>query len=613
MESFCRRFVTDMIFGYISKIEYPEFENYFEECYPQGVTFKYRCHGRKAYFFRRNMDFSLCPTYYDSNSLMLCEGIPIRGSPDDGYKLVNIISKEDIERGFHDFIDEIVSNVSIVFFKNGNHPKLYLSSDRAATSRIYYRFIDKGIAFSSSFSALLHFVPFRTNCEAVYSTLKYGYVPPPLTLSEEIYVVPPSHYAAVDLLRMEIHHYSYFRFCFSEGHGFDLNRLNNILDASSEILSRMNGCLLLSGGVDSTLLVHKMSERCNKNTRSYFLAFGKNDPELAFAKKASVSSGSQLDVAYMDESRLYEIIDEIATSYDHPFNDGSVIPTYFLMKHVVNEGEKIIVDGTGGDGCFGFDTIASEIGWKFAYGLPTTLKKLVFSIYSQSGVWKRASFLEKMLRTVAKCREIDVNLGPLVSCPPNNVFSSNLKYDETIGRLSMSLVNKLTSPCSSEQVFKQRATVADIIFACGACMAAKTDLRNKFPQVYTLYPFLWKHILEEQGRISWSAKVNNGTVKWPLKRLLEPYMPHYFIYRNKHGFTPDLESYIKNEKVYILIKETFAKPNIADKFVNKRSLVELAENLPIIEGYSRPLRSFLWILLFIELWMSKHSRNYLFV
>jgi len=405
---------------------------------------------------------------------------------------------------------------------------------------------------------------------------------------------------------MEIFQYPYFRFSFLEEHGFDLDRLSDILDACSETLSRMNCCLLLSGGVDSTLLAHKMGERSNQNTRSYFLAFGKNDPELVFAKEASESSGSELDVIYMDENRLYEIIDEIATSYDHPFGDGSVIPTYFLMKHIINEGEKIIVDGTGGDGCFGFETIASEIFWELMYSLPTAFKKLTSSMYSHSGLWKRASIVEKIFRTIVKCLEIDVNLGSLVGSPPNDVFSSNFEYDETIGRLSTTLINKLIGPCSSGQIFKQRATVADIIFTCGGWAAAKTDLRNKFPEVHTLYPFLWKDVLEEQGKISWSAKVNNGIVKWPLKKLLEPYMPHYFIYRKKSGFTPDLESYMKNQKVYSLLRETFINQNTIDKFINKKKFIQLIENLQNMEHYSIPLRSLLWSLLFVELWISKH-------
>ena len=596
-----------MMFGYISRREYPRLENYLEKCDPKGITFRYWCGAKKAFFFRGSVATENAGAFYhDSNCLMLCEGIPIRGSPDSKYELVDRISEEDIKKGFHNFINEIVSNVSVIFFKKGNDPKLYLSSNRAASNRIYYQYTNEGIAFSSSFSVLLHFAPFRLNYEAIYSILKYGWAPPPLTLSKDVYVVPPSHYVTVDLSGNEICHHNYFRFCFSEERGFHLDKLDHILDATSEILSQMDGCLLLSGGVDSTLLAHKMSDRSNRNIRSYFGAFGENDPELPFAKEASKSSNSQLDVTYMDESRLGKIIDEIATSYDHPFKDGSVIPTYYLMKHIADEGEKIVIDGTGGDGCFGFKAIALAKPWMFAYGLPKVVKKLACSIYSHSGIWKKESFLEKPFRTIAKCCEVDCALGPPVGSPPNDVFLSNCEYDESIGRLSMNLINNLISPCSSRQIFKQRITVADIIFICGGRAGPKTDLRNKFPQVYTLYPYLWKDILEEQGRISWSAKINNGTVKWPLKRLLEPYMPHYFIYRKKSGFTPDLESYMKNQKVYSLIKETFMNPNIVDRFTNKNRFIKLVENLPIMERYSAPLRSLLWGLLFVQLWMNKH-------
>jgi asparagine synthetase B (glutamine-hydrolysing) len=592
-----------MMFGYISKREYPWLENYLEECDPKGITFRYRCGGKKAFFFRGGVgNERASPFYHDSNRLMLCEGIPIRGSPDNKYELVDMISEEDIKKGFYNFINEIVSNVSTIFLKTGNDPKLYLSSSRAAPNRIYYQYTNKGIAFSSSFSVLLRFAPFRPDYDAIYSILKSGYAPAPLTLSKDVCVVPPSHYVTVDLSENEISHHTYFRFCFSEEHGFRLNRLDQILDGTSEILSQMDSSLLLSGGVDSTLLAHKMSDRSNRNIRSYFLAFGENDPELPFAKEASKSSNSQLDVTYMDESRLFKIIDEIATFYDHPFKDASVIPTYYLMKHIADEGEKIVIDGTGGDGCFGFKAIALYKLWMFAYGLPKVVKRLISSIYSHSGIWKKESFLEKPFRTIAKCCEIDGALGQLVGSPPNDVFFPNFEYDENIGRLSMNLVNKLISPCSSEQNFNQKTTVAEIIFGCPRA-AAKTDLRNKFPQVYTLYPYLWKDILEEQGKISWAAKVNSGTVKWPLKKLLQPYVPHSFIYRKKSGLTPDVESYMKKQKVYSLIEETFMNPNVVDRLMDKKKFIKLVENLPVIENYSVPLRSLLWGLLFVELWV----------
>jgi asparagine synthase (glutamine-hydrolysing) len=596
-------FQKNMLFGYISKRNHPNLENYLEEYDSTGFSFRYNCGAKKAFFFKSG---GASPFYHDTDCLLLCEGILVRGSPDTKYELVHEINDEDIEKGFYKFIDEIVSNVSVIFFKKGNNPKLYLSSNRAATNRIYFRQTNEGIFFSSSFSLLIQLLPFKINHEAIYSILKYGYAPPPLTLSKDICIIPPSHYVIVDIAKNEILYYNFFKFCFSEEHGFNLKKLDKTLDAISEMLSGMDSCLLLSGGVDSTLLAHKMRNWSNGNLRSYFLAFGKKDPELPFAEEASKSSNSKLDITYMDKSRLVEIIDEIASFYDHPFKDASVIPTYFLMKHIVDKGEKIVIDGTGADGCFGFETIALEKLWMFMYILPKIVKRQISSIYSYSGIWKREGLLEKLFRTITKCRDIDGSIGNLISSPPNDVFFSNFKYDENINELLLSLVQNLISPYFNKDPFKQRSTVADIIFVCGASAGVKTDLRNKFPQVCTLYPYLWKDILEEQGKILWSAKIKNGIVKWPLKKLLEPYVPHSFIYRKKSGFTPDIESFLKNQKVYNLTKKTFMNSNVINSLVDKRKLNQLVEDLPIIENYSIPLRSLLWGLLFIELWVAKH-------
>jgi len=592
-----------MIFGYVSKKEYSSIENYLEEYDPKGTTFRYKSGGKKAFFFRGYSDFNLCPVYQDSTSLFLCDGIPIRGSLGNGYELVEIIDDKDLRKGFHNFIDEIVSNVSTVLFKNGNHPKLYLSSDRAGPGRIYYRYINGGIAFSSSLSVLLHFAPSRINYEAIYSILKYDSAPPPLTLSKDVYVVPQSHYVTVDLLEMRLLCRSYFRFRFSMEHGFNLKRLDALLDAVCETLGQINGCILLSGGVDSTLLAHKMHDQSNANIRSYFLALGRNDPELTFAREASESTNSQNTTFLMDNSRLVETLYETVNSHDDVFKDICTIPTYYLMKRIVSEGEKIVIDGCGADTCFGSKTIASEKFWTIASSFPRLAKKLLSTIYSQSGIWTKEGSLERILRVIAQSSEIDVILGPLVNPPPNSVLLSNHGYDKAIGRCFTNLVDKLTIPRADGQLFKERTTVATIIaFSC----PKKTHLRNKFPATYTLYPYLWKDLLEEQGKIPWSVKFNKGVVKWPLKKLLESYMPHDFVHRKQRAFDPDFESYLKDDGIYNSVKEICTNPKAVDPLISKSRLIKLVERLPTIERFSFSLCNLFWGILFVELWTSKH-------
>jgi len=496
--------------------------------------------------------------------------------------------------------------VSIIFFKKEDL-RLYLASSRTNTNRIYYRYIDGGLMFSSSFSILSHLGLSRINYEAIYSILKYGCIPPPLSPFKQIYVVPPSHYIVFNSSTML--ESQYFKFSFTEDHGANLDTLNNILNATSQVLCQLDCSLLLSGGVDSTLLAHKIHERSTNTIRTYFLALEKGDPEIVYAEEAAKSINAHLDIVFMDESKLSEIIYEIAGSYDYPFNDFSTIPTYFLFRHVVNKGERIIVDGSGADGCFGFGTIGPDkIPYIVAHSLPIFMKKVVHLIYSRSSLWKRGGVLENAFRTIAKYNEVnDVNLGPLIMVPSNNIFPLLQKYNERLGKLIVNLIDTLIEPSSVPNTFEERATVADIIFFAAAKMAEKTHLREKFPNVYTLYPLLWRDILWEQGKISWVAKINNGIVKWPLKKLLESYMPHSFIYRKKATPTPNFESYVKNEKTYQLLKDALKTRNILSNLFDKDKLDMFIEKILNINDYSLPLCHLLWGIIFTSLWLQKFS------
>jgi asparagine synthase (glutamine-hydrolysing) len=595
-----------MIFGYISKEEPTWIESYIKEKYPNGVEIACQYKEGRAWFFTNNTQFDFCQYYEDESRVLLFEGIPIIGSYNTGYKIIDAIRKSDIDNGFLNLIKEIASNVSVIFFEKESR-RLYLASDRANVNRIYYEYVDGTLIFSSSFSILSRLNLPKINYVAIYSILKFGCIPPPISLFEQIYVVPPAHFIIFNFSKLEFE-YPYFKFSFSGEHGTDLDTLNTILNATSQVLGQLDGALLLSGGVDSTLLAHKIHERSTNTIRAYFLALDKNDPERVYAEEAAKSVNAQFNTVFMNEDKLPEIIYEIAESYDYPFNDFSTIPTYFLFKEVVNKGEKIIIDGTGADGCFGFGAIGPDKApYIIAHSLPFFIKKITHILYSRTELWKKESTLETALRTIAKYYEVnDVNLGPLIMVPSNNIFPYMPKYNESLEKLIVNLIDSLIQS-SSSKTFEERATVADLIFSAAAKMAEKTHLREKFPNVYTVYPFLWRDILEEQGKISWSAKINNGIIKWPLKKLLEPYMLKSFIYRKKAAPTPNFEKYIKTRKVYQLFQENLLKNhnNIFNNIFNGNLLSMFINDLLDIYDYSLSLCHFLWGMIFITLWFQK--------
>ena len=91
--------------------------------------------------------------------------------------------------------------------------------------------------------------------------------------------------------------------------------------------------------------------------------------------------------------------------------------------------------------------------------------------------------------------------------------------------------------------------------------ALKTYSMCSNPSIEVIYPFMWKDILVEQGKLSWGCKKSGGINKWPLKKMLEEYMPREFIHRKKSGFTPPLKEWLHDEEIARYCKEIIFNEN----------------------------------------------------
>jgi len=562
----------------------------------------------KAEFYKTN---TFCkPLYQDKKNLILCQGIPIKGSFKDGYEVVTHYENGKVRRliDYQKMLNETISNVSMVFFTHDNREefRLVLSSNRAAGGRIYYRYINSGVVFSSNFSFLMRLAAFKINLKAFYSIVKYGASPSPLTIASDIYSVPPAHFAVFTSSNLKGSLYPYYKFRFTEKHGSDLSRLEEILNAIGEFLGQLGCSLLLSGGVDSTLIAHKMHEHSRKQIYAYFLSWGTEDPDLTFAIEAAKSSNCKLQVFYFLDTEVLKSLIEASCTSLHPFNDFTFIPTYVLMKRIDESGQnQIVVDCSGADACFGFGTLAMASIWKSLFKVPCKIKQLLTKIYIYSDIWRTPSTLEMILRTVAKSLEKDPNLGPIVICPPNDVFIARPKYDKELGNLFTRLIDGLLFSIFNKSIFNQRATVADIIHLCGNLMTAKTLLSDDLSHIQTLYPFLWKDVLDEQGNLSWNCKVRKGIVKYPLKKLLERYVPSEFVHRSKSGFAPNSINYLI-QKDFRPLYECLNSMDYIFSVINKKKWIDLLENLNRLSKPSISLANLLYGSLFTVLWLNNH-------
>lgn len=107
---------------------------------------------------------------------------------------------------------------------------------------------------------------------------------------------------------------------------------------------------LLSGGIDSAIVAHIMQKNSDAPIKTYTLAFAGLDNELEDARRTAELLGTDHTEIIINPKEILANIDDIIDTMEGPFDRGSLIPTYFLAKHVK---EKVVLVGEGADEVFG--------------------------------------------------------------------------------------------------------------------------------------------------------------------------------------------------------------------------------------------------------------------
>lgn len=602
-----------MITGYISVIKHQNIEQSLRQANPKGKAFEFSIGDRWCFFFHSSPNKFNKLAYYDESSLVLCDGIPVRKSSLADYEVIEKLNKEDINKGIDDLLNTIISNVSLIYFRtHESDAHIILSSNRASAGKIYYRSLKDGIAFSSDFTELLKFGEFNLDEKGLFSIVRYGACPAPFTISRNIQAVPPAHYVVFNLYGKHVRTQSYFKFDFPETNKSDLIPFSRLLDSSTYILDNLEASILLSGGIDSTVLAQKLSQHSDRRLRSYNLSFGDRDPETPYARDVACKTGSQLEIFNMESDIVLDTIIEATQAYSHPFNDSSIIPTYYLMARIAHyENEALIIDGTGGDEDFGLFNSSQLSSLRTAFGLPKFIKSAIFNLRKHSNQIGTMNKFDNTLWRISECHREDINLVPLALCPLTTPFRNDTgEYDEEISDTITRLYTNLLHSSLHNRQLNATVTVAKLSQVSCGMWCAKTHNLKTAPNLQTVYPFLWRDMLEEQGKLSWSAKINKETKKLPLKQLLEKEFPIDFIYRRKHGFGPPFETWFSNVKVYELLCDTLLSRNTAiDSIVDRVQLEKILQKLPHSTNWPGTFHNFLWGILYTELWIKANTRR----
>jgi len=147
--------------------------------------------------------------------IVLSQDLLVTADSDGEYRNFNLQKEfpEIFSRIGDEAFNVIKSDFRMVIVQRTKKDKsVTLVSNRAGSGRIFFYKMESGVLFSSDLRFLLGIVKLDVNHLGIYSVLKYGAIPEPMTISNNISAVPPAHLLKYDLTSKKYNTSSYLHF-----------------------------------------------------------------------------------------------------------------------------------------------------------------------------------------------------------------------------------------------------------------------------------------------------------------------------------------------------------------------------------------------------------------
>lgn len=240
--------------------------------------------------------------------------------------------------------------------------RVLLARDRAGEKPFFYSQANGQLRFASELKALLAdaSMPRTLDPSALDSFLAFGYVPGEQCLVAGVRKLAPGMLAVVDITRGTLTTQAYWKLpAPPSNERVDemelVDRFEQLLEASvrEQLVADVPVGVLLSGGVDSSLVVAMAARVSSKPVRTFTITFpghGVYD-EGPYAQIVAKHFGTEHHELVAEPASI-DLLPSLVHQYDEPIADSSMLPT-FLVSRMIRPHCTVALGGDGGDELFG--------------------------------------------------------------------------------------------------------------------------------------------------------------------------------------------------------------------------------------------------------------------
>lgn len=461
-----------------------------------------------------------------------------------GHKFRTRSDTEVIVHGYNEWGTEVFDHLNGMFgigIWDVKRKRLVVARDAMGIKLIYYRIEHGQLTFGSEIRPVLaadKSMP-EISPAAVALFLRFRYTPSPLTIFQGVKkLAAGTMLIAEDGRCREERWYKFAPSPFPDKIK-DADAAEELLGLYRHAVRRQLSAdvpvgILLSGGVDSVLLLALMNEN-GRHWPAYTVGYGKKfaDDELQTASQTAMRLGARHFAVRLDQTEFERSLPGIVESLEEPVASSSIVPMYFVCKRA-RQDVKVALIGQGPDELFGgynrhlgvrYGEIWRKLPGAIRFGVTSaierlprneTLKRGVQSLGVQDHVSRYESIFSIHPAATVK------NLFREQFCP--NGEGELSRYMDPL-----SPQMEFTDELGGFQLLEIRSSLPDelLMYADKLSMAHNLEVR---------VPYLDRPVVEFVQRLNANHKIRFGIRKWLHRRVCLKLLPPSILLRKKRGF-----------------------------------------------------------------------------
>ncbi|HET8923513.1 MAG TPA: asparagine synthase (glutamine-hydrolyzing) [Candidatus Acidoferrum sp.] len=420
--------------------------------------------------------------------------------------------------------------------------RLLLARDRLGIKPLYIHRRGDDIYFGSELKSIFCHpeISRRLDHTALQYYLSLNYVPCPHTLVDGIEKLPPGQ--LLEWKDGAVRTEAYWRPRFESQRHWTMQtaeeELDRLFKASmrDHLISDVPVGVWLSGGVDSSTILHYAREATSSRLRTYSVSFrGRSFDETRYIREMASRYGTEHHEVDLNPSLdLPSAVEELTYYSDEPFADAGAVPVWFLAS-LSRKNVTVALSGEGADELFGgYLTYRADELAATARRIPKIMRRGLLSLVRYWPVsndkisfeYKMKRFLEGSLLpadeahthwngTFSRAQRKDL-LRESYGGSVEDLFGRDLPAADSRGSLNRYLA------------FDQRYYLTDDILQ-------KVDRMSMAHSLEVRPPFLDHRIVEFAASLPEHFKVDGARQKVLLKSLMKGKLPASLLRRSKTG------------------------------------------------------------------------------